>query len=75
MEVGREAQRCGMAWRGSGSGRMDSPTSHLVDKNQKGYLGSKQSQPQARPQSPGSQLQEDKSPQLLAVKISVGLGQ
>ena len=38
------------------------PHSHEVDKNQEGYLGSVQSQPQARPHSPGFQHQEDKAP-------------
>ena len=29
------------------------PHSHVVDENREGYLGSKRSQPQARPHSPG----------------------
>ena len=48
------------------------PHSHVVDKNWEGYLVSKQSQPQARPQSPGFQCQEDKPPKLLALKTSGG---
>ena len=48
--------------------------SYIVDKNQEGYLGREQSQPQARPHSPGFQHQEDKSPKLLAVKIIGGWG-
>ena len=38
------------------------PHSCVVDKNQERYFGSKQSQPQARPHSPGFQHQEDKPP-------------
>ena len=48
------------------------PHSHVVDKNQQGHLSSKRSQPQARLHSPGFPHQEDKSPQLLAVKTSGG---
>ena len=42
-ETGTEAQRCGVAWRGGSSGgsRMGSPHSHVVEKYQEGYLGSK----------------------------------
>ena len=50
------------------------PHSHVVDKNQEGYLGSEGSQPQARPHSSGFQHQGDKSPYLLAVKISRNWG-
>ena len=42
----------------------------VVDKNSEGYLRSKQAQPHTRSRSPGFQCQEDKSPQLLATKIS-----
>ena len=42
------------------------PLSHVVGKNQEGYLDwkieSERSQAQARQHSPGFQLQEDKSP-------------
>ena len=51
-------QRHGEAWRH----RMAVPHSHVVDKNQEGYLGSEGSQPENRPPSPGFQHQEDKSP-------------
>ena len=38
------------------------PRSHVMDKNQEGYLGSEGFQPQTRPPSPGFQHQNDKSP-------------
>ena len=50
------------------------PHSRVVAKNQEGYLGSEQSQPQARLCSPGFQLQEGKASRLLAVKTSGGWG-
>ena len=46
------------------------PHSCVVDKNQEGYLRSKQTQLQTRPLSPGFQHQQHKSPQILAVKTS-----
>ena len=46
------------------------PHPRVVDTNLEGHLQNKGSQPQARPPSPGFQHQEDKSPQLLAVKTS-----
>ena len=46
----------------------------VVDKNWEGYHRSEGSQPHTGPPSPGFQCQEDKSPQLLAVKTSGGLG-
>ena len=36
--------------------------SHMVDKNQKGYLWNEQSQSQARPHNPWFQHREEKSP-------------
>ena len=50
------------------------PHSHVVDKNQEGYLGSKSSQPQARAHSPRFQCWKDKSLKLLVVKTSEGWG-
>ena len=38
------------------------PHSYVVGKNQEGYLGSEQSQPQVKPYSQVFQYQEDKSP-------------
>ena len=38
------------------------PYPYVVDKNQEGYLRSKESKPHTRPPSPGFQCQEDKSP-------------
>ena len=35
--------------------------SRVVDKSQEGYCGREQSQPQARPHSPGFKCQEDKA--------------
>ena len=46
----------------------------MVGKNQEGYIGSEQSQLQARPRSPGFQHAEDKAPLLLALKSSGGWG-
>ena len=40
----------------------EAPYSHMVDKNQEGYLESEQSQPQAKPHRLGLQCQEHKSP-------------
>ena len=63
---GAETQRCEM--------EQVVPHPRVVDKNQEGYLRSERSQPHIRPRSPGFQCQEDKSPQLLALKISGGWG-
>ena len=49
------------AWR-RGGGEWAVPHPCLVDKNPEGYLRSGESQPHIRPQSPGFQCQEDKSP-------------
>ena len=50
------------------------PRSSVVAKNQEEYPGSKPSQPQVRPHSPGLQLREDKAPYLLAINTSEGCG-
>ena len=50
------------------------PHSRAADKNQEGQLESEQSQPQARPHSPGFQCQVNKASLPLAVKSSRGLG-
>ena len=59
-------------WKGHGVVEQVVPHSHAVDKNWEGYLGSQQSQLQARLHNLGFQCQEDKASQLLAVKTSGG---
>ena len=58
-ETGREVKRCSVVREAVAADWMV-PHSHMVDKNQEGYLGSEQSQPQARPHNPEFQCQEDK---------------
>ena len=60
VQRGKETQ-CGME-RQAAKQALAAPHSCVVDKNQEGYLGSEQSQPQARPHSTGFRDQEHKSP-------------
>ena len=46
------------------------PHLHVAEKYQQRYLRSEGSQPQPQPPPQGFQCQEDKSPSLLAAKIS-----
>ena len=50
-----------MVWHRDSASEWAVPHSHVIDKNQEGYLESGQSQPQARPHRLGFQCQEDKS--------------
>ena len=67
---GAELQR----WRGKLAERTV-PHLRVVDKNQEGYLGSEQSQPQPKPQSPGFQHWKKKKTITSGYKNLWGLGQ
>ena len=62
----RQAARCrDSVWHGevvAAVAEQVASHSRVVEKNQEGHLGSKCSQLQVRPHSPGFQCQEDKSP-------------
>ena len=70
--MGGEARRCSVGWRGWWQRNGWSHIHLCWIKIWEGYLGSEQSQPHARPHSPGFKHLEHKSPLLLTVKTSGG---
>ena len=60
METGEKCRDA--VWRREAAAELAVPHSPVTGENQEGYLGSKRSQPRARPHRPGFQCQEEKSP-------------